>query len=431
MPFSTDFLTYFFLAFCVIYNLFLCICFLILRWRDSKRRLAKNQFGEAVFGEKLPLITVMVPALNEERVLRRTVERLLALPYPGRLEVLIIDDYSDDRTLAIAKELEKMHENVFVLPRGVHRSRRGKGDCLNHGFSHLCSKFPFRDREAWVIGVFDADGRPREDDLFLRVGQVFSDRRVAAAQCGVRIRNGHNLLAALQDVEFATFSFITQTVRDRTSGAVALGGNGQFIRASVLEELSRKGSCWDETALTEDLDIGTRIHLSGYRIRFLDRWVEQEGVESIRALFRQRRRWAWGSLQAFLRYVWSGRVLKAKIPWAKKLDLHYYLSFWMVPLVVLFSFFLSFLSLAGVIAVTNRFGVGILLANSFSFVPLIVLGLYWAKIPIHKIVYLVPLTIIYTYHWLPVLVSAWASIIQHKQPVWVKTKRYAMEEPAV
>lgn len=433
MTISTDFLTFFFLFYCVLYNLFLCLCFLGFQLFSRRREAASKGMVATDTVEDPPILTVMIPALNEERVLERTVQRLLALPYPGRLELLIIDDNSDDNTAAIADRLSAAHahEIIYILRRGPYRSRRGKGDALNHGFSHLRARFPERNLENWLIGVFDADGQAIEDDFLIEVGKVFGDDTVAAAQCGVRIRNGHNLLAALQDVEFATFSFITQTVRDRTSGAVALGGNGQFIRAAVLDRLSQEGGCWDVSALTEDLDIGIRIHLAGGRIRFINRWVGQEGVQSLKALFKQRHRWAWGTLQVFLKHLLSGRIFRARIPLAKKLDLHYYLSFWIVPFVVLFSFLLSFLDLTGIFKIMNTFGVAFLLANSFSFIPMIVLGLVWAKVPTHKILYLVPLAVIYAYHWIPVLLAGLVSIITHRKPHWIKTQRYAVVEMSI
>ena len=428
MTLSTNVLTFFFLFYCVFYNLFLCLYFLgcHISYRKKSRVNRDGIAPDSV--EDPPIITVMIPALNEERVLERTILNLLTLPYSGRLEVLIIDDNSDDSTAEIAERLGTVYENVLLLSRGASRSRRGKGDALNHGFSHLCARFPQREPEDWLIGVFDADGRATEQDLFTEVARVFRDASVSASQCGVRIRNGHNLLAALQGVEFTTFSFITQTVRDRTSGAVALGGNGQFIRASVLDRLRHEEGCWDECALTEDLDIGVRVHLQGGRIRFLNRWVEQEGVESYKALFKQRHRWAWGALQVFLKHVLGGRVLKAKLPLARKLDLLYYLSFWIVPFVVVSSLLLSVLHLAAVVTITNSFGLAFLLANSFSFIPMVILGLLWAKIPARKIAVLVPLSVIYAYHWIPVLIWGWGSILAHKKPHWVKTKRYAVGE---
>jgi cellulose synthase/poly-beta-1,6-N-acetylglucosamine synthase-like glycosyltransferase len=423
MTISTDFLTFFFLFYCVLYNIFLCLYFLISQLPFRQR----NGAGRGTNAVKdMPILTVMIPALNEEKVLEETILRLLALPYPGRLEILIIDDNSDDSTPLIAERLGATYENVHLLQRNSNRSQQGKGDVLNHGFSHLRASFPKRNPENWVIGIFDADGRAVEDDMFVEIGRTFADGSIAAAQCGVRIRNGHNLLAALQDVEFATFSFITQTVRDRTSGAVALGGNGQFVRAAILNRLSQEGECWNDSALTEDLDIGIRIHLHGGRIRFVNRWVEQEGVETFKALFKQRHRWAWGTLQVFLKHLLSGRIFMARISLAKKLDLHYYLSFWIVPFIVLFSFLLSLLNLTGALKITNSFGSAFLLANSFSFVPMMTLGLAWARVPIYKIVYLVPLTVIYAYHWIPALILGWASILSHRKPQWVKTKRFVV-----
>ena len=341
--------------------------------------------------------------------------------------MLIIDDNSDDGTTVIAKKLSAARETVSFLQRTPDRSRQAKGDVLNHGFSYLCARFQNRDRKNWLIGVFDADGRAVEDDLFAEVRRAFVDPAVAATQCGVRIRNGHNLLAALQDVEFATFSYIPQTVRDRISGAVALGGNGQFIRASVLDRLNEEGDCWDTRALTEDLDIAIRIHLCGGRIKFMDRWVEQEGVESFGALIKQRVRWAWGTLQVFIELCLSGRIMKARIPLGKKLELQYYLSVWILPVLVLFCFVASLLDLAGVLHISNSFSLLLLLITTFCFVPMMALGLIRARFSLFKIMYLLPLMIIYSYHWIPAVMMGLACVLTRREPQWAKTQRYTIE----
>ncbi len=74
-------------------------------------------------------------------------------------------------------------------------------------------------------------------------------RGADAVQCAVRIKNRQSLWPvwpALQDLEFAAFSGLTQIVRDRFSGAVALGGNAQFVRVSMLEQVrTAYGMCWD------------------------------------------------------------------------------------------------------------------------------------------------------------------------------------------
>lgn len=429
MVISTEMFTYFFLIFCGLYNGFLFLSFM---WFSVGLPMLKNMRGSkpSTIGTDFPTITVMIPLLNEENVIENSITRLLKMPYVGQLEILAIDDHSADSTPLILSGLVSGEPRLHCLRRSKLRSKIGKGDVLNHGYDYLrYRKFPERDPNNWVIGVFDADGRPMEKDFFSKVGELFSDREVSAAQCGVRIRNSSRLIAALQDVEFTTCSFITQTVRDRISGAVALGGNGQFIRASSLDEVEVDGKYWDTSALTEDLEIGTRILLSGGRIKFIDRWVSQEGVESARALIKQRIRWAWGSLQVFVSYVLGGKIFRAPIPLRRKLDLHYYLSFWIVPFVVMATLVLFIFEKVNLVTIANRFGWRFLLINSFSFVPLVLTGLVWAKVSWQRILYLAPVSILYTYHWIPVLVVAFIKIITGATPRWMKTERYEAYVP--
>jgi len=429
MRISTEIFTYFFLIFCVLYNGFLLVSF--LRFTVGLPKLENKSKSDPVTEETgFPTITLIMPLLNEENVIENSINRLLETPYEGQLEILAVDDNSTDRTPRILSRLSEKETRLHYLQRTEPRSQLGKGDVLNQGYDFLRhEKFPHRDTDNWIIGVFDADGRPVESDFFTKVGKLFSDTNVSAAQCGVRIRNRSRLIAALQDVEFSTFSFMTQTVRDKTSGAVALGGNGQFIRASSLDRIRAGEAYWNNSALTEDLEIGTRILLSGGRIRFINRWVDQEGVESIKALFRQRIRWAWGSLQVFSSYVLGGKIIRAHIPIVRKVDLHYYLSFWIVPFVVMATLAMFLLDQLSVITVTNRFGLTFLLVNSFSFIPLILTGLIRAGLRWWKILYLMPVSIIYTYHWIPVLSVAFLKMITSAQPHWIKTERYEIYTP--
>ncbi len=419
---TTDIFTWFFIIYCLVYNLFLTISTLLLR-RSSNLASGSNG-GHDSPNENLPVITIMIPALNEGQVLQNTVQALLRQPYVGRLEILIIDDASQDDTRQIASELCQADERIYLLARELPHARLGKAEALNSGIYHLLDRFPERNSKRWVIGVFDADGRPVEIDLVQRVAELFLDSKVAAVQCGVRIANRHHWLARMQDIEFATFCYIAQWVRDGTTGAVALGGNGQFVRASTLMALAREyGHIWTPGSLTEDLELSIRIHETGGVIRFLDRQVEQEGVESLRALLRQRHRWAWGTLQVFMNYIMSRRLLRANIPWLRKFDLHYYLSFWIVPVAVLFTFGLFALAQWGVLGVQNSFPLPLLIANSFSFFPLIFLGLREIKTPWYQMPLAIILVTLYTYHWVPLLLLAWTNILFQRRPQWAKTAR--------
>lgn len=98
-------------------------------------------------GEKMEtLLSVVVPCYNEERTLKRCVERLMDTEDAHlRLEVIIVDDCSSDNSLMIAHELRDRHPAVLVFQ---HERNRGKGAALRTGFSKATGQF---------VAVQDAD----------------------------------------------------------------------------------------------------------------------------------------------------------------------------------------------------------------------------------------------------------------------------------
>ena len=76
------------------------------------------------------VLSIVVPAFNEEATLARVVEKLIDVPYLR--EILIVDDCSSDRTLVIARGLEARYPQVRVLH---HEQNRGKTHALRTGFA--------------------------------------------------------------------------------------------------------------------------------------------------------------------------------------------------------------------------------------------------------------------------------------------------------
>jgi cellulose synthase/poly-beta-1,6-N-acetylglucosamine synthase-like glycosyltransferase len=285
---------------------------------------------------------IVVPALNEELVVADTVRSLLALEAPGiRLRVLVVDDGSTDRTSEVLEAIDD--DRLVVLRRAPPDARNGKGAVLNAAY-RLIREVARREGtvRGTVVGVIDADGRSSRD-MLTEVSRYLADPAVGAVQCQVRIRNRHTGLGLLQDIEFGCVADSAQVLRDAL-GSVALGGNGQFTRLSVLMRL---GDCPWSSCLVEDVELGLRLHRAGIGIRYARRaTVSQQAVVDVRRLVRQRGRWAQGNLQC-LRHV-PGLLGSQRVTSLGLLDfLHYLIAPWLVPPVSMLALVLLGLGICG------------------------------------------------------------------------------------
>jgi 1,2-diacylglycerol 3-beta-glucosyltransferase len=415
---ATPLVLYFFI-FATVYN---AILVTTLALQDRKRWQEKEA--------QTHVFTLMIPSRNEENVIENTINSLMKIQYPTqKLEILAINDGSTDKTGIILEKLALQHPNLRILQVPHRESGQGKSAALNKGFAYLTATSQFRKNPDWIIGVIDADGQV-DPNILSKASYSFQDPKTGAVQVLVRISNvKQSILARLQDVEFITFARITQSARTVFRGAVALGGNGQFIRVTTLKsvELTR-GEYWRAESLTEDLDLGTRVLLAGWENTFLTTTaIYQHGVTTFRALYKQRTRWSWGALQCFLKYVPTLEIARHKISTAKKLDLLYYLSVPLIPPLIIAVWALSIFALLGLFRVVTPFPTIFLMANSISFFPLIGYGLWTFRkeYPKKYIIPLVVLTTAYTYHWVACTVAAMSRILLRKKPTWVVTRKQA------
>jgi dolichol-phosphate mannosyltransferase len=96
--------------------------------------------------QKSYTLTLVVPCYNEEQTLTHCIERVLALRSDQlKLEIIIVDDCSKDKSLEVARALEKEHPEIRVLH---HEVNQGKGAALRTGFVHATGDF---------VGIQDAD----------------------------------------------------------------------------------------------------------------------------------------------------------------------------------------------------------------------------------------------------------------------------------
>ncbi len=240
-------------------------------------------------------VVFILPCLNEDRVLGASLERLLELQHP-RMEILVVDDGSSDATAEIVAR--NTDPRVHLLQRTLPNARKGKGEALNAAVEHLRSGavVSFDNPDDLLVCVVDADGRLEPHTLDVVVPR-FDDPMMGGIQIGVRINNREkNLLARMQDFEFVLYTEIFQRGR-RHLGSVGLGGNGQFVRLSALMSLGDRP--WSQS-LTEDLDLGVRLLMAGWKTDFCSSTaVHQQGLVSVDRWVKQRTRWFQGHLQSW------------------------------------------------------------------------------------------------------------------------------------
>lgn len=259
----------------------------------------------------------LVPALDEELTIRDSVERLLAVPV-ARRTIVVVDDGSDDRTPEILAELA--HPDLVVVRRGPPDARKGKAAALNHAYRALEQVLPEGDRRDVIVAVVDADGR-LDPDAPRYAAAHFRDPSVGGVQTLVRIYNRQRLLTWCQDVEFGVYGHLYQAGRNDW-GTAGMGGNGQFNRLSALDDVAGPDGPWRDR-LTEDQDLGLRLLVRGWRARQeLRASVHQQGPPTVRALFRQRTRWAQGNLQAM---SLAPALMRAPVPLGARAELLLYL----------------------------------------------------------------------------------------------------------
>jgi 1,2-diacylglycerol 3-beta-glucosyltransferase len=370
------------------------------------------------------LFVFVVPALDEERVIGRTVLNLLAA-CGDRGRVVVVNDGSADRTAEILAMVGT--DRVSVLERRAPNARHGKGAALNEAYRFIRHNVLAQgiDPQQVVVGIVDADGR-LEADALERVSPYFRDPGVGAVQLLVRIRNRARWLARFQDYEFLVFSSLTQTAREKL-GSVGLGGNGQFTRLAALMDLG--DDPWT-ACLTEDLDLGVRLAVAGWENRFCgETYVDQQGLTSIRSLVRQRTRWAQGHFQCWRLLP---RIARSDLPTTTVLDMSYYLIAPAMVLVQSLVFSLGWAWFAYEVAgdpgtwLSPRAGVYLALMYLISMGP----GLYLTNIYRRRSTELslaqgfamAHLLVLYNYLW---YAAEWRAIwrILRRRSGWVKTAR--------
>ena len=244
------------------------------------RRREKEHFGEGFH----PLVSVIVPAFNEEKVIIRTLDSLLASDY-SNFEIIVVDDGSADKTFEIVTEKYGAHTKVslFTKPNG------GKAEALNFGWRRAGGD---------IIVALDADTL-FDSKTLSALAHRFADETIGAIAGNAKVGNRINIVTKWQALEYVTSQNFDRRAFSSLNCITVVPGSVGAWRRSVLEEV---GGFSSET-LAEDQDLTIQVRKRGYKIGYEEEAIGlTEAPDSLRNLAKQRFRWSYGTLQCMWKH---------------------------------------------------------------------------------------------------------------------------------
>jgi cellulose synthase/poly-beta-1,6-N-acetylglucosamine synthase-like glycosyltransferase len=364
-----------------------------------------------------PTISILIPAFNEEKVVERLLSRITNFTYSKeKLQVIVIDDASSDKTGKIADEYKSKYSFIDVLHRDKSKGRKGKASAMNHGFSKCKGE---------IVLCFDADYYPQLD-IVEKLVSVFVDPKVGAVQGRVVVLNEpQNIITRLVALERIGGYRVDQEARNILGLIVQFGGTVGGFRRSLLKDLNG----WDASSLAEDTDLTFRVYLAGYKIRFcVDAECYEEAVDNWHSYWSQRCRWAKGHMQCFFKHSFS--VFRSKnLNLREKIDGLMLLSVYFMPILALLSLFvglpLIFLGSPLVIALWVSVPIS-LYCFVGNFAPFFEVGVGLYLDGRTRTQWLIPLLIFTFFLNVPICLKAFFEVLRSKilgkeNNVWVKT----------
>jgi len=281
---------------------------------NTSLALVRARWGRRGTTAETPPVSVVIAAYNEDRVIRRTLDHLLASAYPVA-EIIVVDDGSTDDTADLVRRTGETDRRV----RLVQQPNGGKWSALNRGFAAARSEH---------VVTLDGDTLFTPDTIRQLMAR-FSSPHTGAVAGVIKVGNfRRNLITRWQALEY-----ITQIGLDRSAAAVldavmiTPGACAAWRKEAVLQ-----AGGYSDATLAEDCDITLMLHQLGWKVEQADEAVAYtEAPETLDDLLKQRVRWMYGTLQA----VWRHRnmLLRPRYGWLGMLVMPIAATTILVPLV--------------------------------------------------------------------------------------------------
>ena len=272
------------------------------------------------------MVTIVVPAHNEDVVIAQTTRAILDMNYPhDKVELLLFADNCEDTTYQEMLKVKAMPEyatrDITITDR---KGTGGKAGVLNDALKMAKGEY---------ICVYDADAMPEKNALYFLVKKVLEDPERHVASFGRnKTRNANqNFLTRCINQEIVVTQRIQHVGMWHMFKIGRIPGTNFIINTEFVKSIGG----WRNGALTEDTDISFKIMQSGKLIALAyNSEAFQQEPETVKSYYMQRKRWAKGNYEVVIS---NFKHLFDKSNWRVKLEVAYYscVFFWFNAAIIL------------------------------------------------------------------------------------------------
>lgn len=252
---------------------------------------------------EFPVYTILCPLYREAGVLPQLLKACGDLEYPrGKLDIKLLLEEDDEETLAVVREAHlPPYFDIVVVPADGPRT---KPKACNYGLQFARGEY---------CVIYDAEDIPAPDQL-KQVLAVYkrSALDIGCVQAKLNYYNPRqNLMTKWFSLEYtAWFDFFLPGLMD-LGLPIPLGGSSNHFPTHLLRSLG----AWDPNNVTEDADLGMRLHRAGYQTLLLDSETLEEANSDFVNWMRQRSRWGKGYFITWLVAMRQPRGLAHDVGW--------------------------------------------------------------------------------------------------------------------
>jgi cellulose synthase/poly-beta-1,6-N-acetylglucosamine synthase-like glycosyltransferase len=250
------------------------ISLVFIKW-DRYRNLDQYNDAKRRLWLELPLISIIVPGKNEGKHIFKLTTSLREQTY-SNIELIIVDDGSDDDTDIICRSLKKNGLIDYFIRNEV---RGGKASGANTALRIAKGKY---------VVHLDADCSYDFDAIENIIIPFYLDHKVGAVGGNVMVRNyRESVVTTLQGFEYTDAISIGRMVSSYLGIYRVVSGAFGAFRMDLLQRVQG----WD-IGPGLDGDITVKFRKLGYKIKFEDRAVCHTSVpNTFQKLTKQRLRW--------------------------------------------------------------------------------------------------------------------------------------------